>query len=168
MKKSLLKIAFFSVLCAIFGVIVFLVALLFGTLQWHNLTLFRMERAFASTIFHPHESMRIGRYSYVGTIYESGDSGCHFYVGEIRTTSLSRDTIARIYKPTGISLFGYAQRFPTHVVFMEDFPSLLIDGPVEEWMVEYLKKRSAIAPTAYIVYVEQHMYSSFGDYRCLD
>lgn len=168
MEKSSLKIAFFGVLGAIFAVIVFLLALLFGALPWHNLTLFRMERAFASAVFHPHESTRIGRHSYVGTIYESGDRGCHFYVGEVRETTLPHDIIAKIYKPLGVSLFGYAQHLPVHVVFMEDLPSLLIDKPVEEWMAEYLDKQDTTAPTAYIVYVEQHTPSSFGDYRCWD
>lgn len=157
MKKSSLKIAFFGTLGAVLAVIVFLLALLFGALPWHNLTLFRMERAFASAVFHPHESTRIGRHSYVGTIYESGDRGCHFYVGEVRETTLSHDIIAKIYKP-----------LPVHVVFMEDVPSLLIDKPVEEWIAEYLDKQDATAPTAYIVYVEQHTSSSLGDYRCWD
>lgn len=120
----------------------------------------------AQSIQHTHSTSTIG--AYAGTIFESGDSGCHFYVGEIRTTSLPRDTIERIYKPTGVSLFGFAQRLPAHVVFMEDVPSLLIDKPVEEWMIEYLDKRGATAPTAYVVYVAQHTHSSFGDYRCLD
>lgn len=168
MKKCSLKTALFGVLGVVFGAIAFLLTLLFGALPWHNLTLFRMERAFASTVFHPHESTRIGRYSYVGTIYESGDSGCHFYVGEMRETTLPHDSIVKIYKQLGVSLFGYTQRLPTHVVFMEDLPSLLIDKPVEEWMAEYLDKQGATAPTAYIVYIVQHTHSSLGDYRCWD
>lgn len=168
MKKSLLKTGLFGALGTVFALIAILFVLLFGSLPWNNLTLFRMERAFASTVFHPHESTRIKRHSYVGTIYESGDSGCHFYVGEIRETTLPHDSIEKIYKPLGVSLFGYAQRLPTHVVFMEDFPSLLIDKPVEEWMAKYLDKQSTIAPTVYIVYVAQHTHSSLGDYRCWD
>lgn len=168
MEKSSLKIAFFGVLGTVFVVIVFLLVLLFGALPWHNLTLFRIERAFASAVSHPHESTRIGQYSYVGTIYESGDSGCHFYVGEIRETTLPHDSIAKIYKPLGVSLFGYAQHLPAHVIFLENLPSLLTDKPIEAWMAEYLDKHSATAPAAYLVYVAQHTYSSLGDYRCWD
>lgn len=131
MKKNQYRVILLSVLGGIGAILVTFLAFPFGTVPWHNGMLWRMENSFAS-ITHPVESALIRQHAYLGTIYESGNSGCYFYAGEMRETSLSREKLTQAYEPIRVTMFGYIEPITVRIVFEEDWPSLAMDLPIYE------------------------------------
>jgi len=167
MNKNLYKGIFFSMFGIIGVITIVLSVFLSGTIPWHNGILRHMESRFLS-IDHPVESSFIERYSYLGTIYESGNSGCYFYVGEIRETTLPKEELAQIYEQVKVTLFGYSEVFAVRVAFAEDWPSLIMDQPIYEWLEKHQESDINTADLVYVVYITRNDRSWFGDYRCWD
>lgn len=144
-----------------------LAVFLSGTIPWHSGVLWHMQSRFTS-ITHPVESAFIEKYSYVGTIYESGNSGCYFYAGEMRETSLHREDLVRMYEQVKVYLSGYGESFVVRVVFADDWPSLAMDQPIYEWIEKRQESDIVTAGLVYVVYITRNDQSWFGDYRCWD
>jgi len=89
-------------------------------------------------------------------------------VGEIRETTLPKEELAQIYEQVKVTLFGYSEVFAVRVAFAEDWPSLIMDQPIYEWLEKHQESDINTADLVYVVYITRNDRSWFGDYRCWD
>lgn len=121
----------------------------------HDINLLMLERQFTNAnIYHPDESILLGRKSYLGpSVY---GSRCIYATGEVRRAELNKDEIRRAYQ-------AVVRNFPLQIYFTDE-SELPYEIPFGEWQNE-LEDILQATSTTYIVYTaRKHHY--LGDLRC--
>lgn len=103
---------------------------------------------------------------YVGGEYPDSSVSCSYFVGEFRSSALSREEIARAYHNLTITSFDRETKIPVEVRFIDQG---FLDDPWYEWREEFLKSfdSSTTKDNVYSVLVaHKHHSPSIGDLRC--
>lgn len=170
MNKDTLRKLVWSV-CVVTFILVLSFAFIGTSIMAHDFKLWRMEQAFRFAMEHPFASVLVQRDSYVGTLYESGDDHCNFFVGEIRTARVPKEKIVQkyTYRDAALDVFGFARNISIQVSFMDEWPSLRLDKPIYQWMKQYIQQfDTETEDVAYVVYAADYRNPPWGDYRCWD
>lgn len=159
-------------ICAVVGCIVLCLSIGFAIsiswkVPWHNFNLWRLDMNFQTiSLHHPTDSKLLLKRRYVGGLYPSGSVSCSYFVGEFRSSALSREEIMRAYDGLTVTSFDRKTELPVEVRFADEG---FLDDPWYEWREELLRSLS-LSATEEVVYsvVVAHLYHSsyFGDFRC--
>ena len=135
----------------------------------HDLRLWRLEKNFqAVASYHPPESILLQKKTYLGGPYTHGSGTCDYFVGEIRSSPLSKKKIRQAYNSNSIKSFNNAGRIPLTVLFFDE-ERWTMNSPLGDWWDEWYGNLSAAtAQTVYFVFASQEGYPYLGDYRCDD
>lgn len=141
-----------------------IIIILGGTFIWifygapiHDLRLRLLEKQFTYiNIDHPSGSQLLVRRKYLGPSPYGGK--CVYAVGEVRYSTLDKDSIRRTYQATVIN-------FPLQIYFTDE-SELPYEIPFGEWQYG-LEDALQATSTTYIVYVAKK-YHYLGDLRCDD
>jgi hypothetical protein len=99
-----------------------------------------MDRTLETTA-HPANSQFVEKHKFFGSRY-TDISECTFAVGEIRSTSLSRDEVLHAYN------------MPMHIVIIEESTSMPLDNPADAWIAQFLNaEKSKTDTTYYLIYL---------------
>jgi len=158
-----------EIVCAIFLFLITILGPFYVTVPMHNLSLWRMERALASSISHPIDAKIIEQHSFLGTRY-TNTSECTYAVGEFRLTSLPREVLLEKYKNLTVDIGGFSYNMPVNVVIVDNEASLPLDNPADAWLHDFLENLdlSSSNITYYLIYLYEEGRSSLGDYRCYE
>lgn len=158
--------------CAVIGFIVLtfcigLAVFVTWKVPWHTVNLWRLDRNFQSIAqHHPADSKLLLKRKYVGGLYPSGSVSCSYFVGEFRSSALSREEIVRAYDDLTIASFDRTTELSVAVRFVDEG---FLDDPWYEWREELLKSLNmpATKENIYSVLVAHMHHSSYrGDFRC--
>lgn len=159
-------------ICAVIGFIVVsfcvgLAVFISWKIPWHTVNLWRLERNFQTiSPHHPADSKLLLKRKYVGGLYPSGSVSCSYFVGEFRSSALSREEIARTYAGLTVVSFDRDTELPVEVRFVDEG---FLDDPWYEWREELLKSfhSSTTSENIYsVVAAHMHHSSYYGDFRC--
>jgi hypothetical protein len=142
---------------------------LFRGVPLHDFRLWSLERNFrAAALYHPTESMLLGKKTYLGGPYEHGSLRCDFFVGELRSSPLSKDKIRQAYNGGSIESFDNTGPVPLNVLFFDE-ERWTMNSPLGDWWDEwYGSVSTATVQTVYFVFASQEGYPFLGDLRCDD
>ena len=166
--KTLIKIATLAAAIA-----VLIASLLFFFLSrgipLHDFRLWMLEKNFhAAASYHPPESVLLQKKTYLGGPSEHGSLVCDFFVGELRSSPLSKEKIRQAYNGSSIKSFSNLSRIPLKVLFFDE-GRWTMNSPLGDWWDEWYGHLSiATAQTSYFVFASQEGYPYLGDYRCDD
>ena len=161
--------------CILYVLVVAL--MLFGVLLYflskgvplHDIRLWRLERNFEmAASYHPRTSTVLQRRTYLGGPYTHGSLSCDYFVGELRSATLSKEEIRRAYDGHFIKSFDNSGQVPLEVLFFGEkiWP---IDSPLGDWWDEWRESPLiATSGTVYFVFAAQKGYPFLLDYRCDD
>lgn len=164
---------FVRIVLAMLGVSLLFTVLILGlfyvTIPIHNISIWRMERAVASSIAHPLNSQIVERHSFLGSRY-TDTSECTYVAGEFRSTSFSREALRAMYENTTVDLLGFVRRMPVRVVIVDNDTSLSLDEPAGDWIYDFVQRvdTSQSDITYYLVYLYEPGRLWWGDYRCFE
>ena len=135
----------------------------------HDFRLWMLEKNFkAAASYHPPESILLQKKTYLGGPDEHGSRICDFFVGELRSSPLSKEKIRRAYNGSSIRSFSNLGRIPLKVLFFDE-ERWAMNSPLGDWWDEWYGNLStSTAQTTYFVFVSQEGYPYLGDYRCDD
>lgn len=129
---------------ALFGLLVFLFLLGFFTVtSWkmpiHQFNLWKLERGFRAALpSHPADSVRVLSFKKFGGRFSSAASSCDYFVGEFRTSSLTKEALRHYYLSRAPSMhlrFWDEEDFWIYYPWSELYGELLRifdDGPSEQ------------------------------------
>lgn len=124
----------------------------------HDFRLWRLKNNFKTDapLYHPPESWLLQRKEYLGGPYDHGSLVCDYFVGELRSSPLSKEKIRQIYAGHFRVLFFDEDQWPMYL-------------PLTLWWDEwYQNPLLATSSTVYFVYASQEGYPFLGDMRCDD
>lgn len=169
-RRPMRRIAIWG--CVIVGgtvlaVALFMYGLFFITQPWHDLTLWHMEQAIASTA-HP-ESRVMEERMIIGSQYaDSWD--CSYFVGQLRKTTLSPSDVLRAYQGRTIPLFTFAHSLEVQVALVDGETSLPLGHPADTWEFDTHGRFDSERQeeTHYIVFLFETNKQGLGDVRCYE
>lgn len=136
----------------------------------HNAHLRAFERSFES-VLHPTQSTLHARHAEFGNFGNSNH--CDYFVGEFRSSRLSRAEIEQHYRgmtihPPDTKLSVWDGDPPTQSEIEVYFSNAGIWGswPWSEWLQDDLHFFSDNEKTVYLVFAEEDGYPPLGDFRC--
>lgn len=155
---------------AIFGMIVFGAIILFVTaITWkmpiHNYQLSKMQKHFRSTMqsVHPAPSELRAEVAEFGNFGNSNH--CDYFIGEFRSSHLSREEILRKYAAVATSSFVGDRLLEVGVYFLDE--DIFMDHPLSEWLEKYLpNNRDIMNKNTYLIFTEDAGNPPDGDIRC--
>ena len=135
----------------------------------HDFRLWMLEKNFhAAASYHPPESVLLQKKTYLGGPDEHGSETCNFFVGELRSSPLSKEELRQAYNGSSIRSFSNLSRIPLKILFF-DQERWTMDSPLGDWWDEWYGNLStSTAQTPYFVFASQEGYPYLGDYRCDD
>lgn len=150
-------------------VVALLVILFILSFTWkipiHVYQLWAMQRDFRSSMapMHPPESYLNAEVKEFGLF---GDSNhCDYFVGEFRTSPLSKEKIRQTYASVITSAFVGNRLLETDVYFTDE--DIFAHYPWSEWLEKYLPDYYPVAdPQTYLIFSEDAGNSPDGDIRC--
>ena len=136
----------------------------------HDFRLWRLERNFRKAgQYHPPESVLLEKKKYLGGPHEHGSLRCDFFVGELRSAPMPKESIRHAYRDHSIRSINYIGRTPLKVLFFDErvWP---LDSPLGDWWDEWYLGGTATTTsgTVYFVFASQEGYRFLGDLRCDD
>ena len=142
--------------------------LFYASWPWHDLTLWRMEQALATTR-HPMNTSVVKEKTIFGSQYLDSED-CTYFVGQFRTTSLQPDEVVQAYRDKTVTLFGFASNMPVQVTVIDADTSFPLGHPVDMWLSDLRGYLSALEgdETYYFVYILEENRLWFGDVRCYE
>ena len=151
------------------SIVIIIGSAFFLTAPLHTLSLWRMERAVASSIQHPAETSLVERFSFLGSRYID-DAECTYAVGEIRSTNLSIQELLSRYENNTVSIFGFTRRMPVYVLIIDEETLTPIGEPTRDWIDDFVERFNTNEADIiyYLVYLYEPGRSDIGDYRCLE
>jgi len=136
--------------------------LFYATMPFHDFYLSRMDHALQS-IEPPHSSKKLEQHVFFGSRY-TDISECTYAIGQIYSSSLSKEEILQAYRDAQTGIFG-----SVYIEIIEKGISLPLDNPADAWITEFLSKKSGdTSDTDYLVYLYKPGQSWLGDTRCYD
>ena len=140
-----------------------------GGILLHTLMLWGLERNFQVVAsYHPRESILIEKKTYLGGPSEHGSLVCDFFVGELRSSPLSKEKVRQAYNGSSIRSFSNLSRIPLKVLFFDE-ERWTMNSPLGDWWDEWYGNLStSTAQTPYLVFASQEGYHFLGDQRCDD
>lgn len=135
----------------------------------HDLRLWILGRNFREVaLYHPPESKLLHKKKYLGGPHEHGFLRCDFFVGELRSSSLSKEKIRQAYDGRSIKSINHLGRTPLKALFFDE-ERWTMDSPLGDWWDEwYHSPLIATSGTVYFVFASQEWYPFLGDLRCDD
>lgn len=146
-----------------------IIGLFYIMIPWHDLTLWRMERALASSSVHPLNSHVLAQRTFLGSRYTDTEE-CTYVVGQFRSTSLSPNDVLQAYKGASANLFNLTDNPLIYTIIIKEDTSLPLDNPADEWIVEFQEGGGPSTPslTYYLVYLYEKGKPWWGDIRCYE
>ena len=162
-----LGIAFASII-GLF-VILFLIFLMMAIgVPIHDFNLWRIEKNFNAVVtHHPSDSVLIENKKYLGGPDSHGSQSCNYAVGEVRSSSKSKEEIFQTYKNLYIFPVEGLKLIHIKVLFTSD-PQWAATWPLSTWWDELHEEKKSTSKVAYFVYAMHEGYPFWGDSRCDD
>jgi len=153
-----------------FGLIVFCLLVLFilfltWKMPFHAYQLWAMQRRFRSDMhsIHPAESQLRAEMAEFGNFGNSNH--CDYFVGEFRSSPLSKKEILKRYAAIATSSFVGNRLLETGVYFIDE--DIFTDHPWSQWLEKYLPAhRHVMNQNTYLIFSEDEGNSPVGDIRC--
>lgn len=134
----------------------------------HDFNLWRIEKNFNAVVtHHPSDSIFIKKKKYLGGPDGHGSGSCTYAIGEIRSSSKSKDEILQTYKNLSIFPVGGLKPIPIKVLFTSD-SQWAATWPLSTWWDELHEEKKSTAKVTYFVYAIHEGYPFWGDSRCDD
>lgn len=152
------------------GLIAFCLVVLFAlSITWkipiHNYQLWAMQRHFRSSMHsvHPVPSQILAEMAEFGLFGNSNH--CDYFVGEFRSSPLSKEELLQGYAPVATSSFIGNRLVETGVYFIDE--DVFTHYPLSEWLEKYLPEHRRVPrENTYLIFSEDAGNPPAGDIRC--